>query len=334
MRTNNPFFSVVVPVYNVDKFIRECLSSIQNQTFSDFEVILVDDGSTDESGEICDEYACGDSRFKVIHRANGGPVSARQAAINVATGNYVVPVDSDDMISEVYLETFRRAAENSPSVIICGYTVCSGELRKNVPVELSAGLYCRTDIEKKIFGRLFEDCHGKSIPVTLWAKAFERKLFQKEHTYLGTSIRVGEDMAVVIPCIYRADSLCVINECLYFYNINPQSIMNESKPYDWNQLRMRVNHYRERINLNEYDFYEQFCRSVTHSLFNCASSQFYSHLSYCETKKNIGRHLKEYDEILKKCRFAVFSKGNVAKTVLRLRLYFSMKKYSEHRLRR
>ena len=91
-------FSIIVPVYNVDKYLRECVDSIIQQTFSDFELILIDDGSSDSSAEICDEYARSDKRVVVVHKANEGSTSARKLAASLAKGEYVVPVDSDDWL--------------------------------------------------------------------------------------------------------------------------------------------------------------------------------------------------------------------------------------------
>ena len=94
------YFSIIVPVYNVEKYLRECIDSILCQTFTDFELILVDDGSKDESGKICDEYAEKDNRIKVIHKENGGQSTARNCGVKESSGKYIVFLDSDDFISE------------------------------------------------------------------------------------------------------------------------------------------------------------------------------------------------------------------------------------------
>ena len=99
------FFSVVIPVYNVEKYLSQCVDSILAQSFTDYELILVDDGAKDNSGKICDEYAQKDSRVKVIHKENGGLVSARQAGIKMAVGEYVFHLDGDDAVCENALES-------------------------------------------------------------------------------------------------------------------------------------------------------------------------------------------------------------------------------------
>lgn len=113
------FFSVVVPVYNVEKYLRECIESFLCQTFTDFEMILVNDGSTDNSGLICDEYAEKDSRIKVLHKQNGGMSDARNKGTEMASGKYVVYIDSDDYVSssEFLMELFEKA-ESDPDIIV------------------------------------------------------------------------------------------------------------------------------------------------------------------------------------------------------------------------
>ena len=116
------FFSVVVPVYNVEKYLKECIDSILNQTFTDFELILVDDGSTDLSGNICDAYAAKDSRVKVIHKENGGQSTARNAGVDTASGQYVIFIDSDDMFSDNYFfEQVKEKTVENPDVIVYRY---------------------------------------------------------------------------------------------------------------------------------------------------------------------------------------------------------------------
>ena len=116
-----PKISVIVPVYNVEKYLRKCIESILNQTFREFELILVDDGSTDSSGKICDEYALKDSRIKVIHKENGGASSARNAGLDVAKGEYIGFVDSDDWIEmDMYGELYRLIKENNTDISVCG----------------------------------------------------------------------------------------------------------------------------------------------------------------------------------------------------------------------
>ena len=113
--------SIVIPVYNVEQYLRRCIDSILSQSYADYEMILVDDGSTDTSGQICDEYS-GDSRIHVIHKANEGAGAARNTGIEIATGDYITFIDSDDYIAGCYLERMVQTAEQTGSDIVqCGY---------------------------------------------------------------------------------------------------------------------------------------------------------------------------------------------------------------------
>ncbi len=125
-----PIISVIVPVYNVEEYIHRCIDSILAQTFKEFELILVDDGSPDQSGKICDEYALIDSRIKVIHKKNGGLSDARNAGLEVAQGEYIGFVDSDDFIeSDMYEKLLEACKENSSQIAMCGrYNVLGEEL--------------------------------------------------------------------------------------------------------------------------------------------------------------------------------------------------------------
>ncbi len=118
----SPIISIIVPVYKVEKYLRQCLDSIQNQTFKDWECILVDDGSPDNCGQICDEYAERDSRFRVIHRENGGLSRARNSALHVARGEYIGFVDSDDWVEpEMFQHLYNLIIENDADIAMIGY---------------------------------------------------------------------------------------------------------------------------------------------------------------------------------------------------------------------
>ncbi len=120
--SSTPKISVIVPVYNVEKYIRRCLDSIQNQTFTDWECICVDDGTPDSSGKICDEYAEKDSRFVVLHKENGGVSSARNAGLDVAKGEWITFVDSDDYVESNWLfEQYKDITSGDFDVCVCGF---------------------------------------------------------------------------------------------------------------------------------------------------------------------------------------------------------------------
>ena len=117
--------SVIIPVYNVEKYMRRCIDSIINQTYTNLEIILVDDGASDRSGKICDEYAQMDHRIKVLHKENGGLASARNAGIQIATGEYISYVDSDDWVETEFIEVLLKGCQdNNAKMSICRYREC------------------------------------------------------------------------------------------------------------------------------------------------------------------------------------------------------------------
>ena len=123
---NNPKISVIVPVYNAEKYLHRCIDSILNQTFPDFELLLIDDGSKDQSGEICDEYAKKDSRVKVFHKENGGVSSARNVGIDNAVGEYICFCDSDDWVEKTWLLSFfERMCDND--MLITSFNIYENE---------------------------------------------------------------------------------------------------------------------------------------------------------------------------------------------------------------
>ena len=211
-------FSVLTPVYNVEKYIVECIESVINQTYSDFEFILVDDGSPDKSPQICDEYAQKDSRIKVIHKENGGLISARRAAIAAASGEYCVFLDSDDYLDRVALEVINKKIEETS----CD-CVCYGFNRVN---DQGSVLWRSNDTEEKIVnekGELYKIIFTNHAFNSLGRKAVRRELLSADFSkYYHVSM--GEDLLQSIEILKNSKSVAFITENLYNYRINLSSI--------------------------------------------------------------------------------------------------------------
>ena len=165
-----PKVSVIVAVYNVASFLDKCLASLKVQTLKEFEVILVDDGSTDSSGQICDVYARGDIRFKVFHKANGGVSSAREFGVEKASGLYMIHADPDDWGEPTMLEElYDKAVEENADVVICDYyrdTACNSELISQRPESLVPS----SIVKEYLDGRLFGACWNKLVRLETWRK--------------------------------------------------------------------------------------------------------------------------------------------------------------------
>lgn len=181
-------FSVIVPVYKVELSLPRCIESIINQTVTDFELILIDDGSPDRSGEICDEYAAKDSRIRVIHQKNGGVSRARNAGLDIARGEYIVFVDSDDWVDANYLECFDK---NNTDLCICGQKIhgINGTIEKTINnTELITQLHTESDIV-----HFFNQWYA----IMVWGKCFSHSIIKTNNIRFDESICYGEDTIFV-----------------------------------------------------------------------------------------------------------------------------------------
>ena len=222
--------SVIVPVHNAGPYLRQCLDSILRQTYGNLEIILVNDGSTDGSGQICDEYAGKDARVQVIHQNRKGQVGARKAALSIARGEYVGFVDADDWIKPDMYETLMALARQSgaavvESGVIDAYFSGGGyaESPRHAPYPegyYAGGKFAREIIPSLIYaGPFFR--HG--IPPYLCNKIFRRELLAEFLLPLNEKNTLAEDAAVAYPCIVAAQSLYVTHQCFYHYRVVPHS---------------------------------------------------------------------------------------------------------------
>jgi glycosyltransferase involved in cell wall biosynthesis len=328
---STPLFSIIVPIYNIERYIEQCILSILDQTFTNFEVILVNDGSPDGCPQICDEYAIRDSRIKVVHKKNGGIVSARQAGVDEAKGEYIACVDGDDWISKDYLEKFAEVINQYASdVVCCGAILAYEDKETRKPLRINLGYYDRNRIENEIFPILIERDDGVYFPPSLWGKVFRREIYQQQQL-VSTFVNIGEDHACTKPCIYHSQSMYIMEYCLYYYRQNPQSMTKNKKVFDWNGPRIIGKHFEKQIPMGEADFQEQVYRSVVHNLFNVCVSQFNRKEVYSVVIKDIKLHISEvyYDKAIKNCKYKIFTKGWWARLALEKKFLLAMMLYNK-----
>ena len=221
--------SVIVPIYNMEQYLEQCLDSIICQTYTDLEIILIDDGSTDSSGEICDRYALQDRRIMVLHQENQGLVMARRMGLSVARGKYVGFVDSDDWIEpEMYEYLYGKIREHQAQVVTSGRFVEKGE-SKEIPDNMISGVYHPMKDNyfcgHMIFG---EDKLIWGITPNFWNKLFEHASIQKWQNAVPSNITYGEDDACVYSCMAYADTVYVSDKCFYHYRVLDTSMSNSS----------------------------------------------------------------------------------------------------------
>ena len=285
------FFSVIVPVYKVEEYLADCIESVLNQTFSDFELILVDDGSPDHCPAICDAYAEKDSRVQVIHKTNGGLASARRAGIRVASGEYVFNLDSDDLIEKDTLETAYGFIRDTgcEMVSFARRWVKNGETVKITDDGLEEGLYRGADLENAVFPKLLMDKSMDHMEYYLAGKAVKRALVTPLQLNVSEKISLGEDLCCVFPCYLHAESVYVSKKAAYLYTVRMDSI---SKKFNTNQIGLIENVISE-LSRNDTqklpDIEAQLCR---YSAFMCfailASAAEGGHFKSIKTlKKNI-----------------------------------------------
>lgn len=220
--------SIIVPVYNLIDYLDRCVESLLGQTCKEIEIILVDDGSTDGSGARCDEYAGEDARIKVIHKANGGLVSAWKRGLKESTCPYVSFVDGDDWIDTGMIEdllTFAKGGDRE--IISCDYLIEQpGELRA-VYQGLVAGEYNREQLEKLVFPKLLGN-ENRMVCLSRCMKLISRELIEKNAHYSEEDLRMGEDVAVMLPTLLDCDRLVVLeHKAYYHYYYNPESMVHK-----------------------------------------------------------------------------------------------------------
>ena len=223
--------SIVVPIYKVEKYLPNCLNSLINQTYQNWEAILVDDGSPDRSGEICDEYAARDNRFKVIHKKNGGLSSARNASLRFIRGDYVLYLDSDDFIHNQALEyLYGIAIDNNADIVQCDYVRGEDSVFPSISLDGRVDLYDNRTIFKT-FASKINTC----------GKLYKRDVIGEIKFPEGV---INEDDFTTWKFYYRAKRIAITSVPLYYYTINPHSIMaNKRKCPNFKYFDA----YRERI---------------------------------------------------------------------------------------
>lgn len=221
-------FSVVVPVYKVEEYINECVDSILSQTFDDFEVILVDDGSPDNCGKICDEYAKKDERVRVIHKENGGLVSARQAGIKIAQGEYIVNVDSDDYIDKDMLKnSFEIINSYYPDAIYFSMMNFKGQKRWIFNECIKEGFYDENDIKEKIYPYALLSADMQNLNYLVTVKVVKREILEPIQLSVSSAISYAEDVACSVPMIASIKSLYVSTNPMYNYRHRTTSMSNK-----------------------------------------------------------------------------------------------------------
>lgn len=327
---NNLLFSIVVPVYGVEKYLSQCVQSIQNQTYQNIEIILVDDGSPDACPAMCDTFAQIDSRIRVIHKTNGGLVSARKAGVASVSGDYVCCVDSDDEIAPDYIERMAEVGNQfCPEIICTGYSRVSETERKEHPLRNRIGYYSKQDMEKEIFPELIQTVNARYFSPNLWGKAIKTELYRRQQLCVDDGLKIGEDGACTIPCVFHAQSMYILPECKYYYRSSDSSMTKSRKAFAWNGPKLIAEHLHKQVDMTRFDFQEQLYRKIVHEVFTVVKSQFNRKDPYERIVADIRKHLQEsvYAEAIQKSSFQGFS-GRMALFSLKHKVFWLIKVFN------
>lgn len=232
--------SVIIPVYNVEKYIHECIDSVINQTYTNLEIILVDDGSTDSCASICDAYAKKDSRIRVIHKENGGLSDARNAGLEIATGKYIGYVDSDDYIAPDMYECLLKACEeNDAEIAICRFHIFIDKVQTDGNIIKGNKIYN----SKEILSAYIDENGEELITPSAWSKLYQRECIKGLQFPKG---KLCEDIVYTTKAFYNAKKISYVDRELYFYRNRPGSIMTEKSVIS-RRIREEIEQYEERI---------------------------------------------------------------------------------------
>lgn len=238
---NNALVSVVVPVYNVEKYLSRCIDSISRQSYSNLQIILVDDGSKDNSAVICDEYSKKDTRISVIHKTNGGLSDARNVGIDNAKGDYICFIDSDDFVRETYVEDLLNAIlKYNADIAVCLFEKGNSDKFNDVVENNQQNEIVLNNIGA--LNKLYDEVLNVNM-VVAWNKLYSKNLFYKIRFPVG---KIHEDEFTTPKLLFEADKIVVINKKDYYYFQSPNSIMRSE--FKINRLDA-LEAFEERINL-------------------------------------------------------------------------------------
>ena len=317
--------SVIVPIYNVEKYLHKCIDSLIGQTLKDIEIILVDDGSTDKSGVICDEYGLKDNRIKVIHKKNGGLSDARNTGIDIAKGKYISFIDSDDWVDLQMFETLYNIAIKNDADIVQGDYIESYD--ENIRIEKSIleniTKYNSEEILHNLYG------YNATKTVIVWNKIYKRELFNGIRFPKG---KINEDEFTTYKILHKANIIIDTNIPIYYYRQREGSIMNSN----FNIKRLdALEALKERIEyFIQHELTELYYKSEAQLCSLIKSFYISIHSSNIENKSSLLKVLnresqKNYFKFIKNREISIKEKLTLTLSILNNKLFYNMYKIKE-----
>ena len=294
--------SIIIPVYNVEKYINRCLSSIMNQKYSNLEVIMIDDGSNDNSSNICKKFQMMDSRFHYYWQENSGVSAARNMGISLATGDYISFIDSDDYLDEwCYYKLITILSESPVDIIKYSFIKKLGPIKKNYNFKVPTNkIILKKDYKNLLLDKIFLSNDFSNVWNALIKKDIVKQLKFKKN------ITLGEDFIFFIECLNLSNSIYFLPDCFYYYIVNPTSITHNKKDFIKkienvffvnNNIQMKIE--KEYNYKKNYSYVSSF-NSLKYSLFDISINNSYK--NYCTLLDKIKRieiikeFLKNYND--------------------------------------
>lgn len=284
--------SIIIPIYNAEKYLRECLDSVIHQTYQNLEIILVNDGSTDSSLQICEEYQAHDSRIKILSKENGGQMSAWIMGVKESSGEYIGFVDSDDFISQDMYEKLMNAQQKyNADIVMCGRSVFD-RFEENKS-DLPFAPFYEGDAMSEIYGLVFPDL-GMCISQARWDKLFKREIVvENTELYCQKCVRTMEDRFIVSSSLLSAKRFAVVNASLYHCRLVNNSSSKKARPelFDIADLLYST---QEKM-LKDKGLYEQYKRNL-----ECTRLDYLRMLVIRNIARKNGMSIKEKNGLAKK----------------------------------
>lgn len=284
---NNPLISIIIPAYNAEKYLTSCLSSIEQQTYQNFEVIIIDDGSNDFTGDICDAFATKDTRFKVIHQKNLGVSIARNKGIKKARGEYIAFIDSDDKITPEYLSSFGLKND----IEIQGHVIYENNIQRSV-------IYPKRKVQEDV-AKVF--CLGP-FNSAVWGKIFKTSIIKDNKIVFPVNLCFSEDTIFLLQYIKHCKTLAVFDAAEYIYIKHSGSLTDKKYPINDMMLKekMIIDAYKQLF--PESKFQKGFLREVSLSIISKyyfyydLSKKEYTNIGYLRYLADI--YLNKFDKFI------------------------------------
>lgn len=318
-------FSIIVPAYNSAAFIDKCIESVLKQTYDAFELILIDDGSQDNTLVVCEEYARSDSRLKVIHKENGGHTSARNQGLKNATGEYVLFLDSDDWLATDVLEICKAdiLRNDYPDIIV--YQIYNTLTKESFVNKIPDGYYQRGGNFDKIVNSLLMDESGSAVfTKSLSGKVFKKSIIMENQLSIPHEVRIAEDAAAFVSAVIDSKTISVNSNARYFCFVREGSVSHSADEDAFIRLPYLFEYYKRKLKKCGYDMPMQFERYIISQLYTAALLVIRSGESFdvINTEFNMICRDDDVSSALRKAKFNRKGyKYTIKKFILRYRLW-------------